>query len=72
MSTDLEAQVVDLDHKVTPQNEIKDGALRLAGTALTGDPHQNLAVVVDTQRRRQRVINEGDPCRPHPHQSDPA
>lgn len=60
VSTDLEARVVDLDHKVVPQTEIKDDALKLAGTAVTGDPRQNLAVIEDTQRRRQWVFHEGD------------
>lgn len=60
VSTDLEARVVDLDHKVISQTEIEDGALRLAGTAVTGDPRQNLAVIEDTQRRRQWVFHEGD------------
>lgn len=60
LSTDLEARVIDLDHKVIPQTEIKDSALRLAGTAVTGDPRQNLAVIEDTRHRRQWVFHEGD------------
>ena len=60
VSAGLEARVVDLDHKVIAQAEIEDGALRLAGTAVTGDPRQSLAVIEDAQRRRQWVFHEGD------------
>jgi type II secretion system protein C len=60
LSPGLDARELKLAHKIVPENEINDSALRLAGTAVTDDPRQSLAVIEDAQRRRQWVFHEGD------------
>ena len=56
----LKASPIDLDHRTVPAVVFADSSLKLAGTAVTGDPDQSIAVIADLKNRRQWSFREGD------------